>query len=80
MKKKKSYLTLREITLASLWSNYWYAISLIYHYRILKAQKIHIPTFCALKCTNWDCYFTSDPGGFLAGSTKSETEAKKIMG
>ena len=27
---------------------------------------------------NRDCCFTSDPGGFLAGSTKSETEAKKI--
>ena len=30
--------------------------------------------------SNRDCYFTSDPGGFLAGSTKSETEAKKIWG
>ena len=29
---------------------------------------------------NRDCYFTSDPGGFFARTTKSETEAKTIMG
>ena len=36
--------------------------------------------FNPLYTFNRDCYFTSDPGGFLAGTTKSETEAKKIMG